>query len=311
MPTSTPASGSVTESHGAAVSALRPAARRTRPGLTRLWRSRYTVAGLGILGALIVLALFADQVAPYGPNRMRPTERLQPPSAAHPFGTDDLGRDILSRAVFGARLTLTIGAIVVPLSLLLGVPLGVIAGYYRRVDGPIMRIVDGLMAFPAVLFAITLMAALGPSVANVIIALSLAYAPSAARLARGSTLAVQAMTYVEAARALGVPDRRLIARHVLPNIFAPLLVLASFTFAVSVLTEAILSFLGAGAPPSVPSWGTMVAEGRNFIEAAPWLMFFPGCCIAIVVMGLNLLGDGLRDLLDPRLRGGLPGSGLS
>src|SRR5260370_850348 len=194
MPTSTPASGSVTESRGAAVSALRPAARRTRPGLTRLWRSRYTVAGLGILGALIVLALFADQVAPYGPNRMRPTERLQPPSAA---------------------------------------------------------------------------------------------------------------------RALGVPDRRLIARHVLPNIFAPLLVLASFTFAVSVLTEAILSFLGAGAPPSVPSWGTMVAEGRNFIEAAPWLMFFPGCCIAIVVMGLNLLGDGLRDLLDPRLRGGLPGSRLS
>src|SRR6267154_849510 len=148
MPTSTPASGSVTEPRGAAVSALRPAARRTRPGLTRLWRSRHTVAGLGILGALLV------------------------------------------RAVFGARLTLTIGAIVVPLSLLLGVPLGVIAGYYRRVDGPIMRIVDGLMAFPAVLFAITLMAALGPSVANVIIALSLAYAPSAARLARGSTLAV-------------------------------------------------------------------------------------------------------------------------
>ena len=307
MPTSTPASASATEA-----AALGGAGHsRTRPGLARLWRSRYTLAGLGILGALIVLALFADQIAPYRPNRMRPTERLQPPSAAHPLGTDDLGRDILSRAVFGARLTLTIGAVVVPLSLLLGVPLGVAAGYYPRVDGVIMRIVDGLMAFPAVLFAITLMAALGPSVTNVIIALSLAYAPSAARLARGSTLAVQAMTYVEAARALGVPDRRLIVRHVLPNIFAPLLVLASFTFAVSVLTEAILSFLGAGAPPSVASWGTMVAEGRNFIEAAPWLMFFPGCCIAIVVMGLNLLGDGLRDLLDPRLRGGFVRGGLS
>jgi len=242
---------------------------------------------------------------------MRPTERLQRPSATHPFGTDDLGRDILSRTVFGARLTLTIGAIVVPVSLLLGVPLGVAAGYYPRLDAPIMRIVDGLMAFPAVLFAITLMAALGPSVANVIIALSLAYAPSAARLARGSTLAVQAMVYVEAARALGARDRHLIVRHVLPNIFAPLLVLASFTFAVSVLTEALLSFLGAGAPPSVASWGTMVAEGRNFIEAAPWLMFFPGGCIAIVVMGLNLLGDGLRDLLDPRLRGGFSGGGLS
>jgi peptide/nickel transport system permease protein len=307
MPTSTPASASATEA-----AALGGAGHtRTRPGLARLWRSRYTLAGLGILGALIVLALFADQIAPYGPNRMRPTVRLQPPSAAHPLGTDDLGRDILSRAVFGARLTLTIGAVVVPLSLLLGVPLGVAAGYYPRMDGVIMRIVDGLMAFPAVLFAITLMAALGPSVTNVIIALSLAYAPSAARLARGSTLAVQAMTYVEAARALGVPDRRLIVRHVLPNIFAPLLVLASFTFAVSVLTEAILSFLGAGAPPSVASWGTMVAEGRNFIEAAPWLMFFPGCCIAIVVMGLNLLGDGLRDLLDPRLRGGFVRGGLS
>jgi peptide/nickel transport system permease protein len=311
MPTSTPVSGSVTEPRAPARAGVGRADARTRPGLARLRRSRYTIAGLGILGALIVLAVFADQIAPYGPNRMRPTERLQRPSAAHPFGTDDLGRDILSRAVFGARLTLTIGAIVVPLSLLLGVPLGLAAGYYPRLDGPIMRVVDGLMAFPAVLFAITLMAALGPSVTNVIIALSLAYAPSAARLARGSTLAVQAMTYIEAARALGVPDRRLIARHVLPNIFAPLIVLASFTFAVSVLTEAILSFLGAGAPPSVPSWGTMVAEGRNFIEAAPWLMFFPGCCIAIVVMGLNLLGDGLRDLLDPRLRGGFPGSGLS
>jgi peptide/nickel transport system permease protein len=310
MPTSTPVSGSATEPRGAAID--RPLARARRwPRLARLWRSRYTIVGLGILGGLIVLAVLAEQIAPYGPNRMRPTERLQAPSAAHPFGTDDLGRDILSRAVFGARLTITIGVVVVPLSLLLGVPLGVAAGYYPRLDGFIMRVVDGLMAFPAVLFAITLMAALGPSVLNVIIALSLAYAPSAARLARGSTLAVQAMTYVEAARALGVPDRRLIARHVLPNIFAPLLVLASFTFAVSVLTEAILSFLGAGAPPSVASWGTMVAEGRNFIEAAPWLMFFPGCCIAIVVMGLNLLGDGLRDLLDPRLRGGLPGSGLS
>src|SRR5260370_26999466 len=294
MPTSTPVSGSATEP-AASAAVGRPGA-RPRPGLARLWRSRYTIAGLGILGALIVLALFADQVAPYGPNRMRPTERLQPPSAAHPFGTDDLGRDILSRAVFGARFTLTIGAIVVPLSLLLGVPLGVIAGYYRRVDGPIMRIVDGLMAFPAVLFSITLMAALGPSVANVIIALSLAYAPSAARLARGSTLAGRAMTYVEAARALRVPDRRLIAPHVLPNIFGPLLLLASFTFPVSLLTEAILSLLAAGAPPSVPSWGTMVADGRNFIEAAPWLLCLPGCCIAIVVMGLNLLGAGLRDL---------------
>ena len=310
MPISTPASGSATEPRGAAAAHSIARARRW-PGLARLWRSRYTIVGLAILGGLIGLAVFADQIAPYGPNRMRPTERLQAPSAAHPFGTDDLGRDILSRAVFGARLTITIGAVVVPLSLLLGVPLGVAAGYYPRLDGIIMRVVDGLMAFPAVLFAITLMAALGPSVLNVIIALSLAYAPSAARLSRGSTLAVQAMTYVEAARALGVPDRRLIVRHVLPNIFAPLLVLASFTFAVSVLTEAILSFLGAGAPPSVASWGTMVAEGRNFIEAAPWLMFFPGCCIAIVVMGLNLLGDGLRDLLDPRLRGGLPGSGLS
>jgi peptide/nickel transport system permease protein len=311
MPTSTPVSASATEPRDTAASRARLAGGRTRTRLARLWRSRYTIAGLGILSALIVLAVFADQIAPYGPNRMRPTERLQRPSATHLFGTDDLGRDILSRTVFGARLTLTIGAVVVPVSLLLGVPLGVAAGYYPRLDGPIMRIVDGLMAFPAVLFAITLMAALGPSVANVIIALSLAYAPSAARLARGSTLAVQAMAYVDAARALGARDRHLILRHVLPNIFAPLLVLASFTFAVSVLTEAILSFLGAGAPPSVASWGTMVAEGRNFIEVAPWLMFFPGGCIAVVVMGLNLLGDGLRDLLDPRLRGGFSGSGLS
>jgi peptide/nickel transport system permease protein len=311
MRTSTPASASATDTPAAAVAQAGSARPRGERRRARLWRSRYTLTGLGILAALVLLAVFADEIAPYAPNRMRPTERLQPPGPAHLFGTDDLGRDILSRAVFGARLTLTVGAVVVPVSLLLGVPLGVAAGYYARLDGPIMRVVDGLMAFPAVLFAITLMAALGPSVANVIIALSLAYAPSAARLARGSTLTVQAMQYVEAARALGARDRRLIARHVLPNIFAPLLVLASFTFAVSVLTEAILSFLGAGAPPSVASWGTMVAEGRNFIETAPWLMFFPGCCIAIVVMGLNLLGDGLRDLLDPRLRGGFPGSSVS
>jgi peptide/nickel transport system permease protein len=311
MPASTPDSASATEPRGEIAPPAPRADRGRRPGFARLWRSRYTLVGLGILAALTVLALFADQIAPYAPNRMRPTLRLQPPSAAHPFGTDDLGRDILSRVIFGARLSLTIGTIVVPVSLLLGVPLGVAAGSYRRLDGPIMRVVDGLMAFPAALFAIALMAALGPSVANVVIALSLAYAPGAARLARGSTLTVQAMTYVEAARALGAPDRRLIARHVLPNIFAPLLVLGSFTFAVSVLTEAILSFLGAGAPPSVASWGTMVAEGRNFIETAPWLMFFPGCCIAVVVMGLNLLGDGLRDLLDPRLRGAFPGSGPS
>src|SRR6266542_3530640 len=169
MPTSTPVSGSAAEPRRAALLRVGRGGVRRRPRLARLWRSRYTISGLGILGALVVLALFAEQIAPYGPNRMRPTERLQPPSAAHPFGTDDLGRDILSRAVFGARLTLTIGAIVVPLSLLLGVPLGVAAGYYPRVDGPVMRVVDGLMAFPAVLFAITLMAALGPSVANVIV----------------------------------------------------------------------------------------------------------------------------------------------
>src|SRR5688572_14716942 len=174
MPTSTPVSGSVTEPRVPARAGIGRTDARTRPGLARLRRSRYTIAGLGILGALIVLAVFAEQIAPYGPNRMRPTERLQRPSAAHPFGTDDLGRDILSRAVFGARLTLTIGAIVVPLSLLLGVPVGLAAGYYPRLDGPIMRVVDGFMAFPAVLFAITLMAALGPSVTNVIIALSLA-----------------------------------------------------------------------------------------------------------------------------------------
>jgi peptide/nickel transport system permease protein len=229
--------------------------------------------------------------------------RLTAPGRAHWFGTDDVGRDVFSRVVYGARLSLLVGAAVVAISFAIGLVCGLVAGYYRRLDNVVMRVMDGLMAFPAIVLAIGLMAALGPSVTNVIVAIAIVYSPRVARVVRGSVLVIRETPYVEAARALGATDAALIARHVLPNCLSPVVVQGSFVFAAAVLTEAALSFLGVGVPPYVPSWGVILAEGRLYIQQAPWLVLYPGAAIMLTIFGLNLFGDGLRDLLDPKIRG--------
>ncbi|MEK7385048.1 MAG: ABC transporter permease, partial [candidate division NC10 bacterium] len=227
-------------------------------------RRKTTLVGAALMAVTLVVGLGAPLIAG-SPTYMDVAGRLAAPSRAHWFGTDDVGRDVFSRVIYGARLSLLIGAAVVAFAFVVGVCCGLLAGYYQRLDNPVMRVMDGLMAFPAIILAIALMASLGPSVLNVIIAIGVVYAPRVARLVRGSVLVVRETAYVEAARALGVSDRVLLARHILPNCLSPLIVQGSFVFAAAVLTEAALSFLGVGVPPFVPSWGNILAEGRLYI----------------------------------------------
>jgi peptide/nickel transport system permease protein len=276
--------------------------RRRALWLSRLVRRRATVVGLVVLAVAAAAGLLAPLIAG-DPLRMDVSTRLTAPGQAHWFGTDDVGRDVWSRVVYGARLSLLVGAAVVVLAFAIGLVCGLAAGYWRRLDNPVMRVMDGMMAFPAIILAIALMASLGPSVANVIVAIGVVYAPRVARIVRGSVLVIRETTYVEAARALGAPDATIVWRHILPNCLSPVIVQGSFVFAAAVLTEAALSFLGVGVPPYVPSWGNILAEGRLYLQQAPWLVLYPGGAIMLTILGLNLLGDGLRDLLDPRLRG--------
>ena len=279
-----------------------PARRAAPRWLLVAVRRKTTLVGAALMAVTLVVGLGAPLIAG-NPTHMDVAGRLASPSRAHWFGTDDVGRDVFSRVIYGARLSVLIGAAVVAFAFVVGVLCGLLAGYYQRLDNPVMRVMDGLMAFPAIVLAIALMASLGPSVLNVIIAIGVVYAPRVARLVRGSVLVVRETAYVEAARALGVSDRVLLARHILPNCLSPLIVQGSFVFAAAVLTEAALSFLGVGVPPFVPSWGNILAEGRLYIQQAPWLVLYPGVAIMLTVFGLNLVGDGLRDLLDPKLRG--------
>lgn len=260
------------------------------------------MTGLFLLAIIAVLIVATPLISPSDPNRMAVRFRFRPPSAEFPFGTDNLGRNMVSRVLYGGQLSLEIGAWVVLLNAVFGVLMGAAAGYVPRLDGPLMRFADALMAFPAVLLAIGIAAALQPSVLTVVVALAVVYIPRTARILRASVLIVRQLDYVQAARACGAGHVRILRRHVLPNCFAPLIVQLSFVFAYAVLSEAVLSFLGLGAPPTTPSWGILIAEGRGYIREAPWLTAFPGIAIAITVLGLNLLGDGLRDALDPRLR---------
>jgi peptide/nickel transport system permease protein len=280
-----------------------PVARRRGPGwLTLVTRRKTTLAGAVLMVTMIVVGVLAPVLAG-DPGHMDVARRLAAPSRAHWFGTDDVGRDVWSRVVYGARLSVLVGVAVVVFSFGIGVVCGLVAGYYRRLDNVVMRVMDGLMAFPAIVLAIALMAALGASVLNVIVAIGVVYSPRVARVVRGSVLVIRETSYVEAARALGASDLVLIARHVLPNCLSPVIVQGSFVFAAAVLTEAALSFLGVGVPPYVPSWGVILAEGRLYIQQAPWLVIYPGVAIMLTIFGLNLFGDGLRDLLDPKVRG--------
>lgn len=272
------------------------------PNLLMKMASRPTaMAGLLVLVALIVLSLLASVISPYDPAQLSVRNRLLPPSWQNLFGTDDLGRDVFTRVLYSGRTSIAVGFAVVIFSSIVGVFLGLMAGFFRKLDAPVSRLIDAMMAFPDILLAIALVAALGASATNVVIALGVVYAPRLARVVRASTLVIRELPYVEAARALGVPTPVTLVRHVLRNITSPLLVQATFIFANAILAEAGLSFLGVGISPDIPTWGTMISVGRQYMEQAPWIMWFPGGAIILAVLSLQLVGDGLRDFLDPRL----------
>lgn len=274
-----------------------------RDAWRRLVRNRSAVAGGILVLVLAIVAVAAPLVAPYDPLAPSLDDRLSPPSGAHWLGTDDLGRDILSRIIFGARVSLQVGILAVALALAAGAFLGIVAGYYGgRLDNLIMRVMDVMLAFPSVLLAIAIVAIMGPSLGNAMIAIGIVSIPVYARIVRSSTLQVKANEYVEAARAVGSSDARVIFRHVLPNCMAPLIVQGTLGVATAILDAAGLSFLGLGAQPPTPEWGAMLSGGRAFLRIAPWVTAFPGIAIVLLVMGFNMFGDGLRDALDPRLK---------
>lgn len=235
-------------------------------------------------------------------DRANPAVRLQPPSSEFWMGTDQFGRDVLLRTIYGVRVSLLVGTSVMAVAAVAGIIIGMVAGYYKRLDTPLMRIMDGLMAFPAILLAIAIMASLGPSTFNVIVALGVVYMPTIARLVRGSTLSVKQQAYVESARSIGTRDHIILARHILPNALSPLIVQCTFVVAFSIIAEASLSFLGAGVPPDVPTWGSMLRDGQAVINRAWWMVVAPGAFLFFTVLALNMIGDALGDALDPRSR---------
>ncbi len=263
-------------------------------------RNPTVVIGTSILTLMAAVAVFAPWLAT-DPLYLNPINRLKPPSQEFWFGTDHLGRDVYARTVFGTRISLTVGLAVAIFSTGIGMAIGLVAGYIRIVDAIVMRIMDGLMAIPGILFAIALMALFGSSVQNVIIAITVPEVPRVVRLVRAVVLTIREQPFVEAAVASGTRLPRILVRHILPNIFAPLMVQATYVCASAVIVEALLSFLGAGTPPEVPSWGNMMADGRVFFQIKPWIILFPGICLALMVLTVNVLGDGLRDTLDPRI----------
>jgi len=270
-------------------------------GLRRIGRQRLLLVGLLLCGVVLAAALLADAIQRQAPERIRMRDAFAAPGAAYFFGADNLGRDVYSRVVHGARVSLAIGFATVLVTALAGTALGCVAGYFRGWDEPVMRVMDALMSFPAILLAVAITAALGPSAVNAVIALAAVYTPRTARIVRASVLVVRELEYVQAAQSAGASQGRVLFLHVLPNCLGPLLVQLTFVFAYAVLAEAALSFLGMGPPPPTPTWGNIIAEGRDYLREAPWICLFPGAAISLTVLGLNLLGDGLRDLLDPRM----------
>ena len=270
---------------------------------SRIFRNPLNLIALAIIGLLALSALFATFIAPYDPLAQSLGARLQPPSAAHLLGTDQLGRDIASRLLYGARISLVIGVVVVALAGVFGTVIGLLAGYAAGfTDEALMRLTEVFLAFPPLILAMAIAGALGPSLTNAIIAIAAVTWAIYARLARGQILSLRQREFVEAARAIGVRPSRIILRHLLPNAIAPLMVQASFDMGAAIISAAGLSFIGFGAQPPTPEWGVMISEGRNFISTEPWLSLFPGLAILFAVGSFNLLGDGLRDVLDPRLR---------
>lgn len=269
--------------------------------LSRLIGRPTSAIGIAVLVIIVLAAILAPVIAPYAPSKLSIASRLHGPSLEHLFGTDDLGRDVFTRMLYAARTSLSVGFAVVVLSAIIGTILGLTSGYFKRLDAPVSRLIDAMMAFPDILLAIALVAALGATAVNVVVALGIVYAPRLARVVRASALVIRELPYVEAARALAVPTPVILIRHVLRNVTSPLLVQGTFIFANAILAEAGLSFLGVGISPDIPTWGTMIATGRQYMDQAGWVMMFPGAAIVVTVLSLQLVGDGLRDLLDPRL----------
>lgn len=281
-----------------------PAPAATRGTGAKAWRftrrNPTIVLGAAILLFMAIAALLAPLFAGDAIT-MLPANRLRPPSAEHWFGTDNLGRDVFARTVYGAQISLLVGILVAGVSVGLGLAIGLAAGYNRRLDGPIMRVMDGIMAIPAILLAIALVSLSRASVGIVIAAIVIPEIPRVVRLVRSVVLTVREQPFVEAAVSGGSRRIKILLRHILPSTVAPLIVQATYVCASAILIESALSFLGAGTPPEIPTWGNMIASSRLFLSRAPWTIFFPGACLAIVVLAVNLLGDGLRDRLDPRL----------
>jgi peptide/nickel transport system permease protein len=283
-------------------SRVRPAS-LWRDAFRRLLRNRGSVAGLIILALLAFMAITAPLVAPYDPNAIAPAANLKPPDGFHLFGTDQFGRDILSRIIFGARLSFEVGFIAVGLSMIGGILLGLTAGFYGgKTDAVISVLIDIMLAFPGILLALAIIAILGPSLFNLMIAVGISGIPAYTRLVRGASLSAKQQAYVEAARVCGARNTAIMFRHIFPNVLAPVIVLASLGIGGAILVGASLSFLGLGAKPPTPEWGAMLSAGRNYLSIAWWITLFPGLAIMVTVLSINMVGDGLRDALDPRLK---------
>lgn len=277
--------------------------RRRRNILEKLVRNPAGAVGLALMGLLVLTALLAGWIAPHDPFEMAGAPRLAAPQSGFWLGTDEFGRDILSRVIYGSRISLKVGLISVALAAGIGGPVGLLAGYAGGwFDDIVMRIMDVIYSFPAIILAMLITAMLGPSLNNTMIAIGIVYAPGFSRIVRGPVLAIKQNEYIEAARVIGAGHLRILRRHILPNVLAPFIVAATVSFSLALLAEAALSFLGLGAQPPEPSWGTMLLTGKRFMEIAPWTAIYPGLAIALAVLGSNLLGDALRDVLDPRLR---------
>jgi peptide/nickel transport system permease protein len=272
--------------------------------LRPLVRNRLVLFGTGLILLVVLLALLADVVAPYDPIEMKVIDALKRPSAPHPFGTDRFGRDVLSRTIYGSRIALGVALSSIVLAFVVGTALGLVGGYAGGwPDLVIGRVMDVLFSFPTLILAIAIAAMLGPGLNNAALAIAVVYVPLFSRVARGPVIAEREKDHVAAAQGLGAGWPRVVFRHILPNVLAPLIVQASVSLAFAILIEASLSYLGLGTQPPDPSWGTMLNEGRTYLETAPWMSIFPGLAIMVTVFGFNLLGDGLRDTLDPQLRG--------
>lgn len=269
----------------------------------RIRRHKGILVGLVIVAALVLVALAQSILAREDPTKIEITVALQGPSLAHPMGTDQYGRDVFSRVVHGARISLTVGMISVLIAATAGTTVGLIAGFYGRLfDGILMRCIDVMLAFPGILLALGIVSVLGPNLRNLMIAVGISGIPLYARLVRGSVLVAKEQLYVEAARAMGAPSWTILVRHLFPNVVAPIIVTASLGLGGTILAAAALSFIGLGSQPPTPEWGRMLSEGRDYLRDAWWISTFPGLAIMLTVLGMNLLGDGLRDVLDPRLR---------